>query len=259
MNPVDDDPGAGAARALRWQVATVQEVHRETPRVKTFRLSLPDWQPFRPGQRVDVRLTGPDDYQTSRSYSIASEPGTRGVIDLTIARSEDGEVSAYFHDELRAGDRIEVRGPIGGPFTWTGEMGGPLLLLAGGAGIVPLMSMLRHREAAARHVVTLLLYSARSRADVIYRQELERMVEAGVDLQVRYTFTRQTPPGWTGHTRRVDDEMVSEAIDSLGAVAHAYVCGPDEFVEAAADGLVAAGISPERVRTERFGPAGLDA
>ena len=241
---------------LVWHVATVESITVETYRVKTYRLRPPTWASFRPGMHYDIRLTAPDGYQTQRSYSIATAPETRSVLDLTIEKIVDGEVSPYFHDVVVIGDRVEMRGPIGGPFTWTGSMGGPLLLVAGGSGIVPLMSMLRHRDSTARHVQTFLLYSSRSLDDVIYREELDALAEAGNGLQVAHTFTRSAPEGWDGYARRVDVEMLSDVFNRLGAIGRAYICGPDGFVETAANALVDAGVSPERVRTERFGPTG---
>ena len=241
---------------LTWQVGTVASIVVETYRVKTFRIRLPHWESFRAGMHYDVRLTAPDGYQTQRSYSIATGPETRDAIDLTVEKIDGGEVSPYFHDEVIVGDRIELRGPIGGPFTWTESMGGPLLLIAGGSGIVPLMSMLRHRDSVARHVQTLFLYSSRTQLDVIYSDELDALAEAGNGLQIAHSFTRSTPDGWDGFARRVDTGMISDVFDRLGAVARAYICGPEGFVETAANALVDAGVTPERVRTERFGPAG---
>lgn len=241
---------------LTWQVATVESINVETYRVKTYRFRLPNWVMYQPGMHYDVRLTAPDGYQTQRSFSIATSPETRDLLDLTVEKIDGGEVSPYFHNEVVIGDRIEMRGPIGGPFTWTGSMGGPLLLIGGGSGIVPLMSMLRHRDNAARHVQTLLLYSSRSPGDVIYRSELDALAKAGNGLQVVHTYTRSSEDGWKGFTRRVDVEMLSEVFGRLGAVGRAYICGPDGFVETAANALVDAGVSPERIRTERFGPTG---
>ena len=241
---------------LTWQVATVESITVETYRVKTFRLRLPAWETFRPGMHYDVRLTAPDGYQAQRSYSIATGPETRNVIDLTVETIDGGEVSPYFDDVVIVGDRVEIRGPIGGPFTWDGSMGGPLLLIGGGSGIVPLMSMLRHRDSTARHVQTLLLYSSRSPEDVIYSDELEALTEAENGLQIAHTYTRKTPDGWDGFARRIDVEMVSDVFDRLGAVGRAFICGPEGFVETAANALVDAGVTSERIRTERFGPIG---
>ncbi|MDP6823050.1 MAG: ferredoxin reductase [Dehalococcoidia bacterium] len=253
--PGPEDREGRQPERLTWQVATVESITVETYRVKTFRLRLPSWKTFRSGMHYDVRLTAPDGYQAQRSYSIATSPETRDLIDLTVEKIEDGEVSPYFHDELIVDDRIELRGPIGGAFTWTASMGGPLLLIAGGSGIVPLMSMLRHRESAARHVQTMLLYSSRSPDDVIYSGELDALAEAGNGLQVAHTFTRTAPERWDGFARRVDARMISDVFDRLGAVGRAYVCGPGGFVETVASALVDAGITPERIHTERFGPA----
>jgi ferredoxin-NADP reductase len=240
-------------RAITWQIATVQKITVETYRTKTFTLSLPHWQPFLPGQHYDVRLTAPDGYQAQRSYSVGSDPETQGTIDLTIEVIPDGEVSPYFHEVVQPSDQIEVRGPIGGPFTWSRDLGGPLLLLAGGSGIVPLMSMLRHRRNAAPEVPALLLYSSRSVEDIIYRKELET---SGANLTVIHTLTRSQPPGWPGYSRRVDRQMLEEVVAQVGDSPNSYVCGPTPFVEAVADGLVDLGLPPEKIRTERFGPSG---
>jgi ferredoxin-NADP reductase len=236
-----------ALKPVRWQLADVRELIDETPQVKTILLDPPDWPGHRAGQHVDVRLTAEDGYQAQRSYSIASPPEDERLA-ITVERLDDGEVSPYLAEELVVGDKLELRGPIGGYFVWEAELGGPLLLVGGGSGVVPLMSILRHRAAAAPTVPARLLYSARSFDDVIYREELER-------FEVIYTLTREQPPGWSGYARRVDDEMLREVADS-NADGLAYVCGPTRFVEAVADGLVGVGYAPERVRTERFGPTG---
>jgi ferredoxin-NADP reductase len=241
---------------IAWQTATIERIVQETPRVKSFSLRMPEWQPFRAGQHFDVRLTAPDGYQAQRSYSAASAPERAGVVDLTIERIEGGEVSPYFHDVATPGDRVELRGPIGGPFTWSAAMGGPLLLLGGGSGVVPLMSMLRHRRSSAPAVPAVLVYSARSIEDVIYRDELARMAGSEPGFQLIVTLTRSRPEGWNGPARRVDAAMVGEALVRAGPPGHVYCCGSDGFVENAANLIVAAGVPAERVRTERFGPTG---
>lgn len=243
-------------RPLEWQIATVTTIKPETPRVKTVTLALPRWQPHRAGQHYDVRLTAPDGYQAQRSYSVASEPERRGVIDLTVERLEDGEVSTYLHDILVPGDQIELRGPIGGYFVWEARLGGPLLLIAGGSGVVPLMAMIRHRAAAGSTVPTRLLYSSRTPEDAIYFGELERRRAGDHGLEVFHTFTRAQPPGWAGYARRVDRQMLHEVAVPLGTGPLAFICGPTLFVETAANGLVEIGIPPGRIRTERFGPTG---
>ena len=243
-------------RLLEWQIAAVKSIREETYRTKTLTLSLPSWTAHRPGQHYDVRLTAPDGYQAQRSYSIASEPERTGEIDLTVEQLSDGEVSSYLHDVLVPGDRIEVRGPIGGYFVWEASLGGPLLLVAGGSGVVPLMSMVRHRRAAGATVATHLLYSSRTPEDVIYADELRELQAAGDGLRVIQTFTRAQPPNWTGYARRIDAAMLSEVAAPLGRKAQAFICGPTLLVEAAADGLVEAGLAPERIKTERFGPSG---
>ncbi|MGQ0849985.1 MAG: ferredoxin reductase [Actinomycetota bacterium] len=239
-----------------WQRGVVEQVIDETYRVKSFHISLPEWRPFRPGQHLDVRLTAPDGYQALRSYSIASPPEMSGTMDITVELVDDGEVSTWFHEVAALGDVIELRGPIGGPFTWTVDEGGPLLLIGGGAGVVPLMSMLRHRRAAGGTTPTLLLYSSRTIDDVIYRNELAGLANDGGGVDVVHTLTRSQPPGWIGHRRRVDPDMLNEAIARLGLPRGVFVCGPTNFVENVAVGLVSLGVGADLIRTERFGPSG---
>jgi ferredoxin-NADP reductase len=244
------------AGVVAWQLATVTAITREAARVKTFTLTLPAWTPHRAGQHYDVRLTAPDGYQAQRSYSVASPPERLGVIDLTVERLDDGEVSGYLHDVLVVGDQIEVRGPIGGYFVWEARQGGPLLLIGGGSGIVPLAAMLRHRASAGSHTPARLLYSERTPEDIIYAAEWQRLAAAGDGLDVMFTFTRRAPAGWTGYARRIDAAMLREVAAPLGAAVQTYICGPTAFVEAAADGLVGAGLPAAMIRTERFGPTG---
>ena len=244
---------------LEWQAATVERAWSETPRVKSFRLANPGFTRFRAGQHVDVRLTAPDGYQAQRSYSIASAPDGGGTIDITVELIDDGEVSPYFHEVVQEGDQIETRGPIGGPFTWGVERGGPLLLAGGGSGVVPLMSILRHRAAASADgaaVRSALLYSVRELDDVIYRDELERMAEQDQNMDLSLTLTRKQPPDWTGNSRRVDAQMLREVIARLGTPALSYICGSTGFVESVAGLLVDEGLPPESIMTERFGPTG---
>jgi len=243
-------------RTLEWQIATVKDIKQETPNVKTFTLTLPNWLQHRAGQHYDIRLTAADGYQTERSYSIASEPERTGEIDITVERIEDGEVSTYLHDVVVVGDQIEVRGPIGGYFVWQASLGGPLLLVAGGSGVVPLMSMLRDRAASGSKVPTSLLYSSRTADDLIYRAELEQLQASDGDLQVYYTLTRAQPPGWTGYSRRIDAQMLSDVASSFGVAPQTYICGPTLLVEAVANGMVQLGVAPSNIRTERFGPSG---
>ncbi|MDQ3881201.1 MAG: ferredoxin reductase [Chloroflexota bacterium] len=242
--------------AIEWQIARVTAIRDETPRVKSFTVRLPNWVPHRAGQHYDLRLTAADGYQAQRSYSIASEPDRRGEIDLTVELVDDGEVSPYLHQVVVVGDEIEVRGPIGGYFVWEAALGGPLLLVGGGSGVVPLMSMLRHRAAARSDVPARLLYSARGPDEVIYASELDRLRVDGSGLDVRFTLTRQQPPGWTGYARRIDAEMLGEVVGDFGVAARVYICGPTRFVEVAADALSELGVPPAQLRTERFGPSG---
>jgi ferredoxin-NADP reductase len=233
----------------------VLAVVSETPRVASIVLDVPDWPGHRAGQHVDVRLTAEDGYRAERSYSIASAP-EEGRLALTVERLEDGEVSPYLVDELRAGDGLELRGPIGGWFAWDAAAGGPLFLLAAGSGIVPLMAMIRHRAASRSGVEARLLYSSRSLEDVIYRDELEQLEERGDGLSVTHTLTRSQPPGWRGYARRVDPAMIAEVAWPAARDPLAFVCGPTSFVETGAAALVELGHAAQRIRTERFGPTG---
>ena len=243
--------GTAVLRRLTWQVATVEELVDETPRVRTVVLDVPDWPGHRAGQHLDVRLTAEDGYRAEREYSIASAPGE--PVAITVERLDDGEVSPYLTEELRAGDGLELRGPIGGYFVWDGDDGAPVLLVAGGSGVVPLRSMVRHRRRSGSATPVRLLYSSRTLEDVIYRMELDDAVE-GVD--VVYTLTREQPPGWTGYGRRVDPDLLAEVAWPPDEGARAFVCGPTSFVETVAKGLVGLGYPPARVKTERFGATG---
>lgn len=240
--------------AVVWRVATVAGVVTETPGAKTIVLDVPGWPGHVAGQQVDVRLTAEDGYQAERSYSIASAPEDARLA-LTVERLDDGEVSPYLTDELRVGNGLELRGPIGGPFTWRVEEGGPLLLVAGGSGIVPLMAMVRHRAARGSAVDARMLVSARAPADVIYAAELARR-ETEDGLRIHTTLTRVRPSGWTGGARRVDAEMLAEVGPAASERPLVFVCGPTGFVETAADALVGLGHDPAAIRTERFGPTG---
>jgi ferredoxin-NADP reductase len=244
------------APVIEWQIATVVKVRREIHNVKTFTLALPNWIKHQAGQHYDVRLTAPDGYQAQRSYSVASSPELLGEIELTVERLKEGEVSTYMHDVLIVGDQLELRGPIGGYFVWNANMGGPLLLVAGGSGIVPLMSMMRHRQALGSKVPVRLLYSSRTYEDIIYREELMRYHQDGSGLEVIHTLTRSQPPGWPGYSRRIDVKMLQQVIVPMGTDLKAYICGPTSMVEGVANSLVDLGVPAGHVRTERFGPTG---
>ena len=238
---------------LTWQVATVVDVRSETPRARTLVLDVPEWPGHRAGQHVDVRLVAEDGYQAQRSYSIASPPEER-LVALTVERIDNAEVSPYLCDVLRVGDGLEVRGPIGGYFVWDITQGGPLLLVAGGSGIVPLMAMLRHHarsDANARAQVPVrLLYSARSWEEIIYRTELEQLTQG----QVTFTLTRDAPADWAGYRRRIDRAMLEQVSWPASQMPRAFVCGPTPLVESVSTLLVALGHDSSNVRTERFGP-----
>jgi ferredoxin-NADP reductase len=243
------------SRRLEWQTAEVVEIVDETPRTRSLILNLPDWPGHRPGQHVDIRLTGEDGYQAQRSYSIASAPESPRLA-VTIERIDDGEVSPYLASVVQPGDRFELRGPIGGYFVWTAALGGPLFLIAGGSGIVPLMAMLRHRAAVASPVSTLLLYSSRSYEDIIYREELDRLAAADDQLMVKHTLTRHQPIGWTGGNRRIDRDMLAALGMPAVARPRVFICGPTQLVESVAASLIDLGHEPRLVKTERFGPTG---
>jgi len=238
-----------------WRIGEVVEVVPETPRTKSLMLEVPGWEGHKAGQHIDVRLTAPDGYQAQRSYSIASAPEDWRLV-LTVDRLDEGEVSSYLIDELMVGDRLELRGPIGGWFVWEARDGGPLLLVAGGSGVVPLMAMIRHRSSVGSDVPTRLVYSSRSYEEIIYREELEGLAAQDDSLEVFHTLTRSRPEGWEGYDRRIDARMLSEVAWPPEESPVAFVCGPTPLVEAAASALVGLGHDPARVKTERFGATG---
>ena len=239
---------------LTWLAAEVVETVAETPRVRTLRLLTDGWTGHRAGQHLDVRLTAEDGYQAQRSYSIASAPD--GELAITVERLDDGEVSPYLVDEVREGDRFEVRGPIGGYFVWDPSEPEPVLLIGGGSGVVPLMAMIRHRAVAGSSAPTRLLYSSRTLGDVIYREELDELATRQDGLEVFHTLTRSQPDGWSGYGRRIDAEILREVAWPATDGPQVFVCGSTRFVDTAADGLVALGYEPQSVKTERFGATG---
>jgi ferredoxin-NADP reductase len=240
---------------LAWRIGEVVEARPETPHAKSLFLEVPGWEGHKAGQHVDVRLTAADGYQAQRSYSIASAPED-GRLALMVERLEDGEVSPYLTDELRVRDRLELRGPIGGWFTWEVREGSPLFLVAGGSGIAPLMAMILHRAAAGSDASCRLLYSSRSREETIYADELDQLAAEDGTLEVIHTLTRSQPPGWTSYSRRIDKEMLRELAPSPEELPLTFVCGPTPLVETVATALVELGHDPNRVKTERFGPTG---
>ncbi len=240
---------ATISRRLSWQRATVAEIRNETARVHSIILDVPNWAGHLAGQHVDIRLTAEDGYQAERSYSIASAPEDERLM-LTVERLANGEVSPYLFDDLRVGDPLELRGPIGEYFVWTASLGGPILLVAGGSGIVPFRSILRHRQVTGSTIPARLLYSARALPEVIYGDELAGLAD------VRLTLTRQQPEGWTGYRRRIDHALLSEITWPFSERPLTYICGPNDFVETAASTLVQLGHDATRIRTERFGPTG---
>jgi ferredoxin-NADP reductase len=244
-----------SSRRIEWQLAEVRDIVTETPRVKSLLLRPAGWSGHLPGQHVDIRLTAEDGYQAQRSYSIASPPEDE-LLALTVERVKDGEVSPYLLDELRAGDQLELRGPIGGYFVWTGAMGSPLCLIAGGAGVTPLMAMLRHRDRSSSRAPAVLIYSARSLEDVIYRDEIDAMARRDNGLRIVHALTREQPKDWTGHRGRLDKCLLAANCFPPAQDPEIYVCGPTTFVESVSGLLVELGFGPFSIKTERFGPSG---
>ena len=243
-------------RSVAWRVGTVAALRDETPRAKTITLDVPDWPGHLAGQHVDVRLTAPDGYSAVRSYSIASAADSGKRIELTVERLPDGEVSPYLTQELQIGDLLELRGPIGGWFVWQPEQTEPVQLVAGGSGIVPLMSMIRSRAASKSNVPFRLLYSVREPEAVFYRDELQALSAQQPSVSIQYVYTRATPKGWPRSASRIDAAIIAETTWSADLIPTCYVCGPTSFVETAARLLIAAGIDGQMIKTERFGPTG---
>ncbi len=243
------------APRLGWRVAELVEKVSETATAATLLFDLPGWPPHRAGQHVDVRLTADDGYHAQRSYSIASAPSEPRLA-LTVERLDDGEVSPYLVDVMEPGDVLELRGPIGGWFVWDAADGGPLFLVGGGSGLVPLMAMLRHHAASEATVPVRLLLSARTAGDVLYADELDRLAAAGGGVEVTTTLTREAPPDWTGLRGRIDRELLSRLAWKPSEMPRVFICGPTAFVETAATALVELGHEPALVKTERFGPTG---
>jgi ferredoxin-NADP reductase len=241
---------------LDWQVVTATLFRQETARVRSITFEATAWGGHMAGQHVDIRLTADNGYQAQRSYSIASAAGRGPHVELTVERVSSGEVSEFLTEELRAGDTIELRGPIGGYFTWNPSISSPLMLIAGGSGVVPLMSMLRTRNRADNKVPAKLLYSSRSADDIIYRDELDRMAANRDGLDLVHTLTRGAPTGWKGQTRRVDRDMLAQCGFQAAEEPQIFVCGPTLFVETVADQLVSLGHGELAIKTERFGPTG---
>lgn len=239
---------------LSWRTATLVDRRAETPRAATLAFDVPGWSGSVAGQHVDVRLTAEDGYVAQRGYSIASPPGG-ATVELTVERLDDGEVSPFLVDELRIGDALELRGPIGEYFTWTADHTAPLQLIAGGSGVVPLMSMLRHRAAERSLTPARLLLSARTFDDVLYRVELDRLA-ADSGVRVDIVLTRRAPDGWTGRRGRVDAAYLEDRVFGPDERPDVFVCGPTSFVEAVASALLEGGHAIGRVRTERFGTTG---
>jgi ferredoxin-NADP reductase len=239
---------------LTWRVASVVEVRAETATARTLLLDVSGWPGHLPGQHVDVRLTADDGYSTQRSYSIASAPG-QSTVDLTVEAVEEGEVSPYLTDVVGPGDEFELRGPIGGWFVWRSDDPAPVLLVAGGSGIVPLMAMIRTRAATGATAPFRLVYSVRTPESAIYEDELRRLAADGA-VDVTFVHTRRSPAGSARPPGRLDAALLESAAWPAADAPAVFVCGPTGFVEAAATLLVAAGHDPARIKTERFGPTG---
>ncbi|GIF03693.1 ferredoxin reductase [Actinoplanes siamensis] len=245
--------GTALPGRLIWQAATVSAVRAETPSARTIVLDIPDWPGHLPGQHLDLRLTAEDGYSAQRSYSIASDWPGAGPVEITVQRLEDGEVSPYLTDVVEPGDRIELRGPIGGWFVWRSAQPAPVLLVAGGSGVVPLMSMIRERGRLRARQPFRLIYSVRTPEDASFAGELRRRVRDDPGLDVHFVYTRKTPDGWPAPPKRIDVATLNSHGWPPDFAPDVFVCGPTSFVETAADILVALGHDPSKVRTERFG------
>ena len=241
---------------MMWRSGTVVALHDETPTARTITLQVADWPSHVAGQHVDVRLTASDGYSAVRSYSIASAPNAEGLVELTVERLPDGEVSPYLTQELAVGDRVELRGPIGGWFVWRWRQVEPIQLIAGGSGIVPLMGMIRSRASAGSSAPFRLLYSVREPGAVFYRDELQAISDRADSVTVTYAYTRATPNRWPRPPGRIDTSLVAEVTWPSRLIPTCYVCGPTSFVESTAALLVSCGNRPDKIRTERFGPTG---
>ncbi|WP_028034155.1 ferredoxin reductase [Chelativorans sp. J32] len=248
------DASATRKASVPWQNARIVRIVRQTSRIKSFFFAPP--HPFQhlAGQHVDLRLTAPDGYSAVRSYSIASAPGSSGEIELAVERLDDGEVSPFLHEVAEVGDEIELRGPLGGHFIWTAADGGPLLLIGGGSGLVPLMAMIRYRRSIGSDVPTLLLLSSRTWEDVLYRDELLELDSSGDGFSLMLTLTRGVSARSGDYSRRIDAAMIEEALARLPvAPRHVFICGSNPFVNTAADASLAAGLAAPIIRTERYG------
>ena len=248
--------GAALLGRLMWRVGTVISLHDETATARTITLEVPDWPGHLPGQHVDVRLTASDGYSAVRSYSIASAPNSERWVELTVERLPNGEVSPYLTQEVAVGDRLEMRGPIGGWFVWRTQQTEPIQLVAGGSGIVPLMAMIRSRASAGSTAPFRLLYSVREPGAVWYRDELQALSHHDEPVTLTYAYTRVAPKGWPRPAGRIDGALIANTTWPSSLVPTCYVCGPTSFVESAAGLVSAAGNSPDKIRTERFGPTG---
>lgn len=241
---------------LAWLIATVTDIRSESTTAKTIAFNVPDWPGHLAGQHIDLRLSAEDGYVAQRSYSLASPAGKSATIEITVERVPNGEVSPFLLEELRLGDQLELRGPIGGYFAWSTPGMRPLMLIAGGSGVVPLMAMLRTRHLAQDHGQARLLYSSRSVDQILYGAELEQLSTSPGAPAIIHTLTRGTPPGWTGEHGRVDRTMLARQAIAASEEPDNFVCGPTMFVEAVADHLLSLGHAEARIRTERFGPTG---
>jgi len=239
-----------------WYVGTVVALHDETATARTIALQVPDWPGHVAGQHVDVRLTALDGYSAVRSYSIASAPNSEQGVEITVERVPNGEVSPYLTQEIAIGDRLELRGPIGGWFVWHSQQTEPVQLIAGGSGIVPLMATIRSRASAGSTVPFRLLYSVREPGAIFYRDELRTLSDRDRSVTVTYAFTRAAPKGWPRPPSRVDAALIAQATWPANLAPSCYVCGPAPFVETVATFLTTTDHDRDKIRTERFGPTG---